>query len=78
MGICFTVATLALGLSLNGRGFMPTDLGMLSAVAVAPAIVGMIVGRKIRDKLPEAKFRKIFFVALLVLGGWILVRSIIL
>ena len=78
MGICFTVATLALGLSLNGRGFMPTDLGLLSMAAVIPAIIGMVLGRKVRDKLPEAKFRKIFFIALLVLGWWILARSVIL
>lgn len=78
MGICFTLATLALGLSLNGRGFMPTDLGMLSAAAVVPAIIGMVLGRKVRDRLPEAKFRKVFFVALLILGAWILLRSVIL
>jgi uncharacterized membrane protein YfcA len=78
MGICFTSATLALGLSLNGRGFMPTDLGLLSAAAVAPAIAGMVLGRRIRDRLPEAGFRKIFFIALLILGAWILFRSVFL
>lgn len=78
MGICFTLATVALGLSLNGRGFMPMDLGLLSTVAVMPAIVGMIFGRRVRDKLPEARFRKVFFVALLILGAWILMRSLVL
>jgi uncharacterized membrane protein YfcA len=78
MGICFTAATLALGLSLNGRGFMPNDLGLLSAAAVLPALAGMVLGRKIRDRLPEAKFRKIFFIALLILGAWILARSVFL
>jgi uncharacterized protein len=77
MGICFTLATLALGLSLNGRGFMPTDLGLISVASVVPAIIGMIIGRKVRDRLPEAKFRKVFFLALLVLGAWILVRSLV-
>jgi uncharacterized protein len=76
MGICFTVATVALGVSLGGRGFMPTDLGILSVAAVVPAIIGMVFGQKIRDKLPEAKFRKVFFFALLILGSWILVRSL--
>lgn len=76
MGICFTLATVALGLSLGGRGFMPTGLVLLSMVSVVPAVIGMILGRKVRDKLPEAKFRKVFFVALLMLGGWVLVRSL--
>ena len=76
MGICFTTATLALGVSLAVRGFMPTDLGLLSMASMVPAIIGMVIGQKIRDKLPEAKFRQVFFVTLLVLGGWITARSI--
>ena len=78
MGICFTVATLALGLSLGGRGFMPTELGLLSIAAVAPAVLGMMLGRRVRNRLPEARFRRIFFIALLILGGWILGRSLLL
>jgi uncharacterized protein len=78
MGICFTTATIALGLSLGGRGFMPTDLGVLSMASVLPAIVGMMIGQRVRDKLPEAKFRRVFFIALFILGVWILVRSLLL
>ena len=78
MGICFTTATIALGLSLGGRGFMPMDLGVLSIASVVPAIVGMMIGQRVRDKLPEAKFRGVFFFALLILGVWILVRSLLL
>jgi uncharacterized membrane protein YfcA len=78
MGICFTVATLALGLSLGGRGVMSTELGVLSIAAVAPAVLGMVLGRRVRKRLPEARFRRIFFVALFILGGWILGRSLLL
>jgi uncharacterized membrane protein YfcA len=78
MGICFTVATLALGLSLGGRGVMSTELVVLSIAAVAPAVLGMVLGRRVRQRLPEARFRRIFFVALFILGGWILGRSLLL
>lgn len=75
MGICFTVATAALAVSLGGRGVVSEELIILSAVAVIPALIGMKVGSKIRKNLPETMFRKFFFIALLFLGGWISFRS---
>jgi len=35
--------------------------------------VGMVIGQKIRNKLPEKIFRKVFFSSLLVLGVYLLV-----
>jgi uncharacterized membrane protein YfcA len=35
---------------------------------VAPALLGMEAGRRVRTRLPEARFRKVFLVALLALG----------
>ena len=75
MGICFTTATLALGLSLGGHGLMSGDLTVLSAVAVLPALLGMKIGTYVRRSLPEATFKKVFFVALLILGVWITFKS---
>ena len=75
MGICFTTATLALGLSLGGHGLMSSDLTVLSAVAVLPALLGMKLGSYVRDSLPEPTFKKVFFVALLILGLWITFKS---
>ena len=77
MGICFTTATLALGLSLGGRGSVPADLAWLSAAATVPALAGMALGRRVRDRLPEALFRRVFFVALLLLGVWIAGRALL-
>lgn len=74
MGICFTTATLALGLSLGSRGYMPSALVELSLAAVVPAMIGMVLGRRIRDLLPEERFRRVFFLALAVLGLWIGLR----
>lgn len=75
MGICFTTATLALGLSLGGHGLMSGDLTVLSAVAVLPALLGMKIGTYVRRSLAEATFKKVFFVALLILGLWITFKS---
>lgn len=78
LGLCFIVTTLALGASLGGREALPADLAVISAVAVIPAMIGMVLGKKWRDRLPEARFRKVFFVALVLAGGWIAVKSLIL
>ena len=48
MGICFTTATLALGLSLGGHGLMSGDLTVLSAVAVSSALLGRRIGTDVR------------------------------
>jgi uncharacterized membrane protein YfcA len=75
MGVLFTVSTLALGVALGGNGLLTAELGSLSAAAIVPAVAGMILGRKIRKRLAEQMFRRVFFVSLLLLGGYIIVTS---
>lgn len=77
MGIIFTMATLSLGIGLGGHGLMTVDLVMLSGFALIPSFIGMHIGIKVRNRLDEVKFRKVFFVALLILGAYIVVRSLL-
>ena len=72
MGILFTLSTLALGVALGGNALLTADLGLLSAISVVPAIFGMIAGQWLRNLLSEEIFRRVFFAALLVLGGYII------
>lgn len=76
MGMLFTTSTLALAVALQGGGFLTVELGLLSAAAVIPALIGMLGGQRIRQKLPEERFRQVFFVALLVLGAYIAVNAL--
>ena len=76
MGILFTLSTIALGLALGGQRLLTWELGWASALAVLPAMLGMIVGQRVRQHLSEARFRRLFFVALLVLGVYIVVRAL--
>jgi uncharacterized membrane protein YfcA len=75
MGILFALSTLALGIALAGRGLIGAELGLGSAAAVIPAILGMVLGQRLRRRIPEAAFRKVFFAALAVLGGYIVLRA---
>lgn len=77
MGVWFTIATLSLGVGLNINGLMSAELTQLSVVAVVPAMGGMWMGQKVREKLPEQKFRRVFFITLLILGVYIAARAIL-
>ena len=76
MGMLFLVSTLGLAAALGGGGFLTADLGIQSAAALVPALAGMFVGQKFRRTLSETQFRKAFFIAILVLGGYIVTRSL--
>lgn len=75
MGILFTVSTAILGLALGGQSLMGSELALPSALAVFPALAGMLAGLAVRKRLSEASFRRVLFSALLVLGIFIAVRS---
>ena len=71
MGLLFTLSTLALAAALGGSGLLGAELGLLSAAALLPALLGMALGQAIRRRLPEARFRRVFFLALMLLGGYL-------
>jgi len=75
MGMLFTVSTLALAVALQGNDLLTVELGTISAMALVPAIAGMVLGQRIRQKLSEELFRRVFFVSLLVLGAYIIARA---
>jgi uncharacterized membrane protein YfcA len=77
MGMLFTASTLALAVALQANALVGAELGLLSLVALAPALVGMAASRWLRTRLDETAFRRLFFGALLVLGGYIVVTAII-
>jgi uncharacterized membrane protein YfcA len=76
MGMLFTVSTLALAVALGGNDLLTMELGGLSAMALLPAIAGMVAGQRIRENLSEQLFRRVFFVALLLLGAYIIVSAL--
>ena len=76
MGILFTISTVALAVSLSDHRILSMELGALSTVAIIPALIGMAVGQKVRQQLSETAFRKVFFISLLLLGIYIVLRSI--
>ena len=76
MGMLFTASTVALAVALQKGNFLTAEHGVVSALAVVPAIAGMVFGQRIRQTLSEQRFRKVFFVALLVLGAYIIANAL--
>lgn len=75
MGMLFTLSTLALAVALQGNKLLTAEHGIISAIALGPAILGMVAGQHIRKKLSEQLFRRTFFIALLILGIYIIVNA---
>lgn len=75
MGILFALSTASLAMSLGGNGLLNAELGIISALALIPSIAGMVIGQKIRKSLSETLFRKTFFIALMLLGIYIILSA---
>jgi len=76
MGMLFCTLTLALAVALGGNELITLELGGLSAVGLVPALLGMALGQRLRRRLSEALFRRLFFLSLLVLGAYIVVQAL--
>ena len=68
MGVSFTVSTIALALGLWLNHSYSMNAAGASLLMLLPALVGMSLGTRFRQRLPVATFRKVFFVSLIVLG----------
>jgi uncharacterized membrane protein YfcA len=77
LGLSFTVSTLALSVNIAAAGAFGAALAVPTLVALAAAGVGMLVGQTLRARLSPAAFRRWFFAGLLVLGAYLVVRSVV-
>lgn len=71
LGLTFTVSTICLAVFLHHNPMSGVVLDYrLSILALLAALIGMWFGKKIRYQLDEHKFRRIFFMGLVALGGY--------
>jgi len=75
LGLSFTVSTLALAASLAAGGVFAPTMIVPTLVALGVALLGMWLGQIVRERLSPTTFRRCFFVGLLLLGAWLVVRS---
>ena len=75
LGLAFTVSMLALAVGLALEARLHAAVAGGSLLALLPALAGMALGQRIRERMSPAAFRRWFFAGLLALGGYMLVRA---
>ncbi|MEM7195346.1 MAG: sulfite exporter TauE/SafE family protein [Pseudomonadota bacterium] len=76
MGILFTLSTVGLAIALQRYNLLSPQQMLISSVGVLPALIGMLGGKTIRERMTEAQFKRVFFLALLVLGAVLMVKAV--
>ena len=70
------VATMTLALAMGAQGLIPPSLGLAAVLVLAPAFLGMALGRRLRGALSDQGFRTAIQLCLLVLGIYLAVRNL--
>jgi uncharacterized membrane protein YfcA len=68
LGLVFLTLSLSLAAGLGRTALLAPSWLTLSVLAVLPSLAGMALGRRLRRRLPEPRFRQLLFVALFALG----------
>lgn len=76
LGLSFTVSTVALAIGLATHGAFELEQLGLSALAIAPALLGMWIGQAIRARISARRFRQCFLAFLIGLGLELASRSL--
>ena len=75
LGLSFLVSTVALAASLGMDGALHGPALLGSALAVAPALLGMGAGQWLRSRVKAETFKTMFFAGLLLLGLYLALRG---
>jgi uncharacterized protein len=77
LGLSFTTSTIALALGLSVAGAFHLQHITASALAIAPALLGMWLGSAIRQRISVATFRRGFLWFLVLLGVELILRPLL-
>ena len=76
LGLVFTVGTFALAVGLYLKGRFELAAAWESTLCLIPTMAGVLAGQKCRSLLSAETFKTVFFVGLLALGGYMIVRVV--
>lgn len=75
LGMVFILLNFSLISAFVQKGFISLQLALISVFALVPAAIGVYLGQRVRHKVSEELFRKLFFSALLVMGIYFVVSA---
>jgi uncharacterized membrane protein YfcA len=76
LGLSFLVSTVALAVALVVLGIFQSAVAGGSLLALAPALLGMALGTRVRAMVSPTTFKRCFFAGLLALGGYLAARGV--
>ncbi len=76
LGLSFTVSTVALAVNVAAAGGLGASIAGPTLTALVLACAGMGLGQVVRARLAPAVFRRCFFLGLLALAVYLVVRSL--
>ena len=76
MGVFFSLSTLMLMISLGRNALLDAGDMLFSSLALVPSFIGIYAGRWTRDRIDERQFQLLFLASVLVLGAYIIWRSL--
>lgn len=74
VNLAVLLATTMLAVGLLQTGIMTPALLALSIAAIIPALIGVEIGNRLRERIPAAQFRRVVLVALSVIGAMLLLK----
>lgn len=75
INLAVTLASVILAIGLFSAGIMTPELVGASVLAIAPALVGVEAGSRLRRYIPAAQFKSVVLYVLLATGVLLLIRS---
>jgi uncharacterized membrane protein YfcA len=75
LGLLFMLSTAAIGLIFRIKAIMTPDLVLLSALCIPPGLIGLAIGERLRSRLSEEMFRKLFLAGIAILGVSLVLRN---
>jgi uncharacterized membrane protein YfcA len=75
LGLSFTVSSLALGAGLFWNGALGGAEMGASLLAVLPALIGMMLGQWLRQRISAVVFKRVFFIGMGLLGLHLLISG---
>lgn len=76
LGMTFVTISTALAVSFARNNLIQADMAWIALYAVVPTTIGLALGTRYRHRISEQQFRRIFFISLIVVGLYMLARSI--
>ncbi len=77
LGITFVTISASLAVAMGGQGLVSAEEATISALAVLPTAAGLVLGRRLRRRVSEEGFRRLFFLGLIAAGAFMIWRGLV-